>query len=379
MVIAAHIHSQLLAVSQLFQSLKFLAQHHPHIQLVIFINDPLIKESAISINGSSEGEHEPSPSNIQFKKIRLPLTSNLRIHFWYNYKLPSILKKIEADIFISEVGICSLKSQIPQWLWITNTSFLDKKAIRRFPTDGYMRKYFPRFLKICAGVMVREEYMTSQVLEKYDAPANKFHFAGEYLYDIFKPVEWEAKNELLETFSSGIEYFYCDCNTVTRTNITVLLKAFSLFKKRLKSGFKLVLHLYDVSLEDCVKDFHLYKYRNDVIVEHSRASAYQPAQLIASAYAAIFLPSEIRGHDDGLNALVCAVPLIITDKPEYHSLYKEAVLFSYLDEKSIADNMILLYKDESLRNSYIQKGLELMKTYTLPAVANRLWQTISKL
>lgn len=142
---------------------------------------------------------------------------------------------------------------------------------------------------------------------------------------------------------------------------------------------KLVLNLYDVSLEDCVKDFHLYKYRDDVIVEKYSNPAYKPAQLVASAYAALYLPSEIRGRDEGLEALLCAVPLITTDQPEHHSLYKDAALFSHTNEQSIADNMMILYKDEQLRSDLIRKGLELAKKYELPALAEHTWQAITAL
>jgi len=190
---------------------------------------------------------------------------------------------------------------------------------------------------------------------------------------------WETKNELLENLTGGIEYFLCIGMPATRANVTTVLKAFSLFKKRLKSGLKLVLALQDVSLEECVKDFRLYKYRDDVIVITEYQQHTYP-QLLAAAYAAIYMPSEITGYSErGLPAMQSATPVITINTPEHQSLYKDAALFSDADDKSIADNMMLLYKDEDLRSRCIQKGLELTKECTLPAMANRLWQTISKL
>ena len=311
--------------------------------------------------------------------IKPALKSNLRLNFWYNYKLPGLLKKIKADVFLNDAGICSLKVSIPQWSVLINTTFLHKNAVIKFKTDAYKRKYFPKISKAATGFLVRQEYMAGQVEKKYAVAGEKFHWMGEYFFSLYNPIPWEAKNELLENLTGGIEYFLCIGMPATRANVTTVLKAFSLFKKRLKSGLKLVLALQDVSLEECVKDFRLYKYRDDVIVITEYQQHTYP-QLLAAAYAAIYMPSEITGYSErALPAMQSGTPVITVNTPEHQSLYMDAALFSDADDKSIADNMMLLYKDEDLRNRCIQKGLELTKECTLPAMADRLWQTISKL
>lgn len=363
MVIAAHIDSVYLPASQLFQSLKFLAQQNPADRFFIFADHDVPEK---------DGLH-----NIEFIDIKPALKSNLRLHFWYNYKLPGLLKKIKADVFLSDAGICSLKATMPQWSVLINTTFLHKNAVIQFKTDAYKRKYFPKISKAATGFLVRQEYMAGQVAGKYPVAKEKFHWIGEYFFDLYHPMPWEAKTGLLENLTGGIEYFLCVGMPATRANITTILKAFSLFKKRLKSSLRLVLALQDVSLEQCVKDFRLYKYRDDVIVINEYQQHSYP-QLLAAAYAVIYMPSEITGYSErGLPAMQSGTPVITINKPEHHSLYKDAALFSDTDDKSIADNMMLLYKDEALRKDYIQKGLELTKECTLPAMANRLWQTIS--
>ena len=48
-----------------------------------------------------------------------PKTSNsLRLQYWFNYKIPALLRKYKADVFLSMEGICALRTKIPQCLLI---------------------------------------------------------------------------------------------------------------------------------------------------------------------------------------------------------------------------------------------------------------------
>ncbi|MFT3982159.1 MAG: hypothetical protein QM687_16945 [Ferruginibacter sp.] len=362
MVIAAHIHSPGLQASQLLQSLRFLAAQHTDTDFIIFTNDT--------------GFPEALPSNIKFMPVQPALKSNLRLHYWYHYRLPSLLKKLQAGIFISDTGITNTRIKVPAWLWIGHTGFLQKKTTVPSQADRYLRKYFPQFLQAATGILLKEDFMKEQLLQTYPAAAGKCFVAGQYLDEIFHPMDEEHKTTLLEKLSDGTEYYYCACTPYTKDNITTVLKAFSLFKKRLKSSLKLVLHLKGVSLEDCVQEFRLYKYRQDVIIA-DHTTAFSAASLMAASYAVIHLPAELNGLEQtGIAAFASGVPLITIAGAADHLPYKDAALFSKMTDISIADHMMMLYKDEELRKEYISKGLQAESMYTLPAVADRLWQTI---
>src|SRR5690606_23946751 len=128
--------------------------------------------------------------------------------------------------------------------------------------------------------------------------AEKTKLVKHGLSSVFQPMDWDEKDKFLAAFSGGTEYFIAACTALTRQNILSLLKAFSLFKKRQKSGMQLVLVLKEVSIDDCVKDFHLYKYRNDVkLVNYTNDADY--AKMLAAAYAAIYLPVQIVAENSG--------------------------------------------------------------------------------
>lgn len=364
MVIAAHIYSTYLPSSQLFQALRLLAIENTSLQVYIFCDEDDLEK---------DGYY-----NIEFIDVKPAAKSNLRLHYWYNFKLPALLKKIKADVFLSDAGVCSLKNTIPQWIVINNINFLYKKPVIKFKIDAYLRKYLPKISPAAAGVLVRQQYMGEQISSRYNIPQKKIHLLGEYFFDLYKPMQWEAKNDLLENVTAGIEYFLCVGTPATKNNITEIFKAFSLFKKRLKSSLKLVLTLQDVTLEECVKEFRLYKYREDVIVVDQFVQFTYP-QLVAASYAVIYMPSQITGYSErGLSAMQSGTALIAVDAPEHESLYKDVALLSDVNDKSIADNMMLLYKDEALRNRCIEKGLELTKDCNVPALSEQISQIISR-
>ena len=52
--------------------------------------------------------------------------------------------------------------------------------------------------------------------------------------------------------------------------------------------------------------------------------------------------------------------------------------FDPSDHQDIADKMMLLYKDEQLKNQLIQKGVVVAKNYSWKKTADLMWQAIMK-
>ena len=46
------------------------------------------------------------------------------------------------------------------------------------------------------------------------------------------------------------------------------------------------------------------------------------------------------------------------------------------DPKDIADKMMMLYKDETLRSSLVEKGKAVVEKYSCDKTAEHLWQSI---
>lgn len=360
MTIAAHIFAATPGESTLYHCLRLLAEEKQDTRFIFFVDE---KWKAIA----------GLPANIECITISPALKNGLLLHYWYNFKLPALLKKYHTTHFISESGVVSLRTHLPQFLWLNNISFLQKKPVIVHEYARYLKKYFQKFSDKVAYIMVTEHFSGGRLSEKYPAAKEKIQFAGHGLDKVFRPVDWEQKEKLLETFTGGTEYFIAECSVLTQPNILAVVKAFSHFKKRQKSGMQLILVLKGLTINECIKDFHLYKYRDDVkIVSYETEEEY--ATILSAAYGAVYLPKEVVAENSGLHALVSGIPLITTEGKEAISVYGEAALYTNFSEKTIAENMMLLYKDEDLRKNCIEKGLTISAAYNWESTAKKLWQ-----
>ena len=72
----------------------------------------------------------PYDASFLFPKNVLPIiagpktNTSLSLRFWFNYKIPVILRNHKADVFVSFEGICSLRTKIPQCLFVSDVGFL---------------------------------------------------------------------------------------------------------------------------------------------------------------------------------------------------------------------------------------------------------------
>ena len=95
------------------------------------------------------------------------------------------------------------------------------------------------------------------------------------------------------------------------------------------------------------------------------------ARLIGSAYALI-----CAAYSDGsvfpiLQALKCQCRLLLHDTPIGREIAGDAALYANpADPENIADQMMIMYKDESLRTALIEKGKMAGARYSLKNLRN---------
>jgi glycosyltransferase involved in cell wall biosynthesis len=164
-----------------------------------------------------------------------------------------------------------------------------------------------------------------------------------------------------------------------RKNLINLLKAFSLFKKRMQSGMKLVIAgRLAWKNDEFLKLLNTYKYRNEVVL-----TRYLPekelALLTGAAYALVY-PSLFEGFGiPVVEAMKCEVPSLTSLKTSMQEVAGDAAIyFDANDHADIADKMMMIYRDENLRKQLIEKGKERVQLYTWEKSAELFWQSILK-
>lgn len=311
------------------------AKHHQH--TFVFISD------------------KPFDASFTFSEnIITEVVKQTKISLLSQHKISSLLKKYKSDVFVT-AG--TLKTNVPQVLIAFD-------------------KITSRPLKRAQIVIVGSAFSKKEIVRKYKIDENKIDVVYKGVDEIFQPVTFEEKQNIKDQYAEGNEYFLCTVKNEPG-NLLNLLKAFSVFKKMQKSNMQLLI-VFDTAMDKEFSDaLRLYKFKSEVkLLEKIRRE--KSAEITAGAYAFVY-PFMNEGYLPALEAIKCNVPVITSSDEEIIEICSDAALyFNSYDHKDIADKMMLIYKDENLRQQLIEKEKEQLRKYSSNNSANLLWKCIEK-
>ncbi|MBI1780506.1 MAG: glycosyltransferase family 4 protein [Sphingobacteriales bacterium] len=298
---------------------------------------------------------------------------------WYDYKVPAALRKYKADVFVSADGFLSLRTKVPQCVVVHDLSFLHYPAFIKKSHGIYLKNQQPKFVENAKRVATVSEYSKKDIVEKYRVNENKVRVVYSAVKNGYHPVDESVKEKIKAKYTDGKEYFIYVGSIHPRKNLMNLLKAFSVFKKKMKSNMQLVIAgRLAWKFDAFTEGLKTYKYRNEV-----RLLGYLPQQelidVTASAYALVY-PSLFEGFGvPPLEAMNCEVPVITSSVSSIPEICGDAALYANPEDfEDVADKMMLLYKDEQLRTNLIAKGKIQAKEYSWDKTAALLWNCIEE-
>ena len=294
----------------------------------------------------------PDPSFNFSGKIISEVVKQSKISLLSQLKISSLLKKYKAGVFVSAQILSQTK--VPQCLiaWDNFTA---------------------RSLKEAKVVITGSKFSKKEVIEKYKIGEDKIDVVYKPVDEIFQPVEFEEKEQIKEQYADSNEYFLSP--VTTKPALLSVLKAFSVFKKMQKSSMQLLIAPGTAMNTEFTEALRLYKFKSEVKLLESIGQK-ELAGIIGSAYAFVYPEGE---YFHVFTAMRSNVPVVTVDAPVMHETASDAALyFNSDDHKDIADKMMLIYKDESLRQQMIEKGMQQVKSYSPEISAEKLWQSIQK-
>lgn len=311
--------------------------------------------------------------------VARPEISNLLlVKFWYDIKIPALLKKYKADVFIAANGICSLTAKIPQCLVVNDLSYLYYPSFMKNAELAFLKRYTGRFLRKANSIVTFSEYLEKSISSLNVVQKEKVNIVRGTVSNVFYPLNEREKEEIKQNYTEGKNFFLYAGAIHPQKNLINLLKAFSVFKKRQKSDWKLVLAGNTVrGYKTFSQSLESYKHRADVVMVDAKDE--EIAQLTGSAYAFIYPPFGEGMGVQVLKAMNSHIPVITSENSAMQEIAGDAALYiNPADYKNIADKMMLIYKDESLRNTLIEKGKLVAANYTWEKAADLFWQGILK-
>jgi glycosyltransferase involved in cell wall biosynthesis len=312
-----------------------------------------------------------------FMHIIIPAAKKFSLKYWYNAKLPKIAKKYRLDKLICTYGIC-INSNIHQILLFPELAILQhEKDILLW--QEYASKNLKKSIERSSAVVTYSS-VAKENLENATGIKNEKTFVMPYsVSELFQPMEWHDKLYIKSRFSQNTEYFVAVLPDNDEKNFIELLKSFSKFKKWQQSGMQLLLlpkeEVFSSALENKLDS---YKYKNDVKLIND-ADNKETANIIATAYTLLHITTKDSDLWPVSAALQCATPVLAYYTESMQEYCGQAGLFvKERGFESFGEQLILLYKDETLRNKMSEAALEKAKLYNQKDHAEKLWQLIKQ-
>jgi len=298
-------------------------------------------------------------ANSDIVVVKLTPKNALLKKLWWDVRLPGILKKLKAELFISVDNICSLTISIPQCIIVGDRERIKGANVKKAQL-----------------LIVTDKLTKKELTEKYKIPGEKISVIYPSANKMYEVINSEEKDGIKNKYCDGKEFFLYNSNFSDPKDFVTLLKSFSHFKKRQQSGFKLL--LTTASNPFFEKSLAGYKYRNDVSFINTKDKKTL-ALITASAYTVVLPFNRNEEFMAALNALRSGVPVISIKDSVISEVAGDAVLYAETGTiKDIGEKMMQVYTDEDVRFRLIEKGKQAAAIYTYEKAAELLRQSISK-
>lgn len=261
------------------------------------------------------------------------IKNNITAGIWYQFSLNSFLKKYKIDLFVSNLHYCNLKHPSRQVIHISNDEFLRKPQYHKYIKSAYR-------------IIVSNEYIKQILIEKFPEAELKIISIPLLPDKQIQTLNFTQKEEIKSVLSDGKDFYLLMAEGIEEDKIITTLKAFSFFKKWQQSSMNLLIVAEDKKIISLSKQLETYKFKDDVKL----IPAQKKDLACAAAYGCIFVSEKQQTNYKMNDCMQMQIPMIVYDSAYFKTEFQNTVLYAKTDEKELSQKMILLYKDEALRN-----------------------------
>jgi glycosyltransferase involved in cell wall biosynthesis len=351
----------------IFESLQIITRNHPEHEFYFFFDRDYDEDFIFSDNVTP--------------LIIGPQARHPFLYFiWFELSIHSLLKKLKIDLFLSPDGYLSLRSKVPSLAIFHDLNFEHHPLDYPYLERKYYQYFFPEFAKKADRIATVSEYSKNDIIEKYHIKKEKIDVVYCAARPVFKSIRPDEKEKVKQIFSEGNDFFIYVGSIQPRKNLSVLIKAFDLYKKKTSSKDKLLLagalKWNSSELRDAYKSS---AFKQDILFT-GRLKSEDLAKVTASAKA-LMLISKLEGFGIPiLEAYFCDVPVItsnVTSMPEIAG--DGALLVNPVSIESVAKAMIEIDKDKLLRDKLIMNAQIQRQKFSWQKTADLLWASIEKI
>ncbi len=344
---------------------RLVKQHPEHTFFFIFDHKPY--------------HHFIYGSNVVPEVVFPPTKTPLLLDAWFQYRLPRLLKTLQADIFISPDGNIPLKTPVKTLNVIHDLNFEHFPQYLPKKWQKYYRSRFPEFARKSSHLVTVSQHSKNDIAQTYQIDRQKIDVIYNAAADYFTPIAPQEQQAVKDQYTGGAPYFIFIGSLHPRKNITTLLQAFEQFKNRYQTPHRLVLAgkkmWWTAEMEQTLRAM---SHRNAVIFT-GRVDDALLNRLLAASAGLVYIPLFEGFGIPLLEAFRCRVPVIYannTSMPEVAQDAGIAVEAKNVDEISAAMNR--LASDQTTVQQLIAAGDQRLKDFSWEQSADKFSQLIEQ-
>lgn len=289
----------------------------------------------------------------QYFTLKSTLPVFEKANWWQSRSILKLLQNANADILLSFDKACPEKWSGKKIVFFDRENFahLQLKNLGSAAAIGFTTNYLKDVFSAAFPSLREKTFLATGIYKNLSKE---------------KPTLKKVK----ETITDEKEFFMCTDFDLSEVALIHLLKAFSIFKKRQQSNWKLVIGCRDDKTDALIKKtIRQYKFREDVVP----VTAVEIKDILPQAYCLISVSQVETFPVAVFEAYSVATPVVAHHTKTLQNMCANAVLFasSYTPE-ALAEEMMFLYKDESYRQQLLQHIPPILKAFNITAAVNAL-------
>ncbi len=349
-----------------YHTLKQIVERHPEHEFLFLFDRPYDSQFVFA-------------NNVMPIVAGLPTRHPILWYLWFEQTVPSILKKMNADFFLSPDGFLSLRSSVKQLAVIHDLNFEYRPYDLPFSSRHYYRHFFPKYAHKATRIVTVSDYSKQDIMNRYGLPSEQIDVVYNGVDPVFKPASMALRQSTKQQYTHGVDYFVYVGSLHPRKNIDGLLQAFDRFRQSSPKAYKLVIVGEKMFGTSQIEQTYRNMAHHSDVVFTGRVSSKTMRLLIASSEA-LLLVSHFEGFGVPLlEAMHCEVPIVCSNQTALPEIAgSAAVLVDASSVNSIVNGILQIAGNKHIRRQLIEEARKQRIAFTWTRTSVMLWDSIER-
>lgn len=349
------------------ETLKRWVEWHPEHEFIFIFDRPFSEEFIFADNVTGVQAFPPARHPLLF-------------YCWYEWAIPRLLKKHQADVFVSPDGFLSLRTKVPSLMVLHDIAWKHFDKHVYYTAMKYYSYFVPKFVHAANQIATVSEYSKQDIIQAFAVHEDKIDVVYNGSHENYQPLSLSEQECIRAEYSEGQPYFLYVGSIHPRKNVPNLLRAFDAFKTATNSPIKLLFAGRIMWQGGPVAALlETLTHKEDIVFLDYVSNELLP-KIVGSAFALTYV-SLFEGFGIPiLEAMYCDVPSITSNCSSMPEVAGDAGLL--VDPNSVEDisaQMGRLWTTANLRVELVEKGRVHRQKFSWDLTAKRLWKSLEEL